>query len=179
MFAALAGSQPIPSLEPQPQPTQYPWPSVSAFDELSMLAPGAQLPSWGAPLLGGGRLDSASLMGKPTVLWFWSTWACEGCPNQDLREFAQVAKSLDGKVNFVMVSAGEQTTGQVERLLRETGIDVPPTSLSVAWDWDGEIGEAFIPAGQPIVVADERGRLVDVPSTLPTVERLKALFPKL
>ncbi|MGE0881634.1 MAG: hypothetical protein AB7L13_23710 [Acidimicrobiia bacterium] len=45
--------------------------SSNATDSPSGSSSGASL-GWTAPLLGGGRFDSASYAGKPVAFWFWA-----------------------------------------------------------------------------------------------------------
>lgn len=66
----------------------------------------------------GGRLDPATLAGKPVVLWFWAPW-CAVCRGEG-PTIAKVASEFTGKVRFIGV-AGEGTLPAMTAFVKATG----------------------------------------------------------
>lgn len=119
---------------------------------------GYPAPAFDLPLLGGGRLRSASLAGKTVVLAFWASW-CDPC-REELPRLEQVYRRdhSDPRVAFYLVDIGGagETRAGARAFLAKYGIHIPS-----AYDLDGKLAmkfriEGVLPAR---VVIGPRGRV--------------------
>jgi peroxiredoxin len=127
---------------------------------------GERLPAWSGPLAGGGTFDSASLAGRPAVVWLRPASMCGGpCPageTDDLRAAQEVADAFEGRVSVAIVSQGERQQGETERAMRDLGIDLP-----LVFDWDGTIAERLQVGVLGVIVLDADGRVAATWSITP------------
>ncbi|OUD03886.1 redoxin domain-containing protein [Streptomyces swartbergensis] len=98
--------------------------------------------------------DSATLAGKPTVLWFWAPW-CPTCKAQG-PETARVAAEFEGKAHVIGV-AGLDKEQAMKDFVTDTKVGAFP-NLS---DEAGEIWKKFEITQQSVyVVLDKDGKTV-------------------
>jgi hypothetical protein len=165
MLTALVAGDPIPSIEPAPSPTPTPGdpsldPSVVCSEELGTCMPiGSRMPAWSLPLMQGGSIGSADLLGAPSVIVFANT-RCEGpCPEWVLTELQGLAAMIEeyrGRASFVIVSDGEIESGDTQALFSDAGVDIP-----LVFDWDGSLSGRFLLIVGSALVFDGEGRYVD------------------
>jgi hypothetical protein len=127
------------------------------------------MPAWTGTLLGGGTLDSTTLRGRPTVVYFAVGLQGRGeSPVDDnLVAFGRAVPSFESRANVVMIVSAEWTPGSFASLLDRLGIDVP-TIL----DWDGAVTTAMsdgllMPQGLSTFVFDADGRMVTTGANFP------------
>lgn len=92
--------------------------------------------------IAGGRLDPASLSGKPLVLWFWAPW-CSICRSEG-PTIAKVAAQFTGKVRFIGV-AGEDTVPAMTAFVQQTGTG----TLTQLADVNGVVWRDYGVSAQP------------------------------
>ncbi|WP_236244456.1 redoxin family protein [Streptomyces sp. CC210A] len=118
---------------------------------------GAQVPqvlNFSATTVDGKPFDAKTLVGKPTVLWFWAPW-CPTCKGQ-AAETAKVAADNAGKVNVVGV-AGLDKNAAMRDFVADTGTGSFP-HLS---DENGEVWKRFEVTQQShYVILDKTGKTV-------------------
>ncbi len=168
MYAALAAGEPVPTPVATSTPSTEAPPTYGpgATETISGLAIKDPAPSWSGPLLGGGTLDSPTLEGKPTAIWFGL--GCADCPTTDLEAFEAAHRQAGTSANLVAVSAGEPTPGWTAALFQRLGITVP-----LVFDWDGRIASDFKLNILGTIVLDTDGRVAYVaPGALSTDEIL-------
>ncbi|MCU0478850.1 MAG: hypothetical protein MUE92_08955 [Chloroflexi bacterium] len=162
LLRALDAGEPLPSIVPAvtPVPETTPGPTP---------APHAAMPAWSGTLLGGGTLDSATLRGKPTVVYFAVGLQGKGDSPIDgnLVAFGRAAPTLQSRANLVMIVSAEWTPGSFAALLDQLGIDVP-----TVLDWDGAVTSAMsdglqMPQGLSTFVFDADGRMVTTGANFP------------
>lgn len=165
LLAATAGGQPIPSVAPAPSPTPIAGdpsmdPSVTCSEELGTCMPiGSRMPEWSLPLMQGGSIGSADLLGRPSVIVFTNA-RCEGpCPEwllAELDELATMIEEYQGRASLVIVSDGETRPGETQAVFTEAGVDIP-----VVFDWDGSLSTRFLLLVGGALVFDGEGRYVE------------------
>lgn len=102
--------------------------------------------------LDGGRIEPASLAGRPYVINLWATW-CPPC-RRELPMLADVAAGSD--VPILLVNQAEPA-GKVERYLAEAGVPAD----AVALDRDGTLMRIVEGGALPTTLfIDARGRIV-------------------
>jgi thiol-disulfide isomerase/thioredoxin len=126
-------------------------------------APGGTV-SFTAAKVGGGELDSASLLGTDAVLWFWAPW-CTTC-RSEAPDVAAVAAQYEGRVTFVGV-AGRGSEPEMEAFVAETGTD----GFGHLVDDDGSIWATFQVLQQPaFAFLDDSGEVQVVSGRLGRAE---------
>ncbi len=122
-------------------------------------------------LLGGGKLDLASLKGKKIVILdFWATW-CGPCV-QAMPIIDQVAaKFKDQGVELYAVNLQEMPD-DIKAFLEETKLEVP-----VALDTDGEVAGAYLAEAIPQTVIVGKDGTVQV-VTIGLLPNLEASLTK-
>ncbi|MEU3895264.1 redoxin domain-containing protein [Streptomyces sp. NPDC045251] len=104
-----------------------------------------------ATTVDGKPFDARTLVGKPTVLWFWAPW-CPKCKAQ-AAETAKVAADYAGKANVVGV-AGLDKNAAMKNFVADTGTDGFP-QLS---DEKGDLWKRFEVTEQSrYVILDKEG----------------------
>jgi thiol-disulfide isomerase/thioredoxin len=119
-------------------------------------APSADLPKtldFSGTTVDGAKFDGASLLGKPTVLWFWAPW-CPTCQGQ-APNVSALAKEYADQVNVVGVAGLSDSDSEIKAFADNTsGV----TNLS---DSPGEIWRKFGIVEQSVyVVLDADGKVV-------------------
>lgn len=102
-------------------------------------------PLFDAPALPGSaqtRISLDALLGKPTVLSFWTTW-CPYCQQQTPILVAARQQTPADAVNFVGIDVQEDAAA-VAAYVAEAGIDYP-----IALDSDGAVAAAYAVNGYP------------------------------
>jgi peroxiredoxin len=114
-----------------------------------------------APTLGGGTFDSASLAGRPAVLWFWAPW-CPTCAGQ-AKAVRALADTYQGKVTVVGV-AGMDKAAEMDHFVDIFKLD----GMTHLADEQGAVWKRFGIAEQSLYVlldasgqVSYRGRLGD------------------
>jgi peroxiredoxin len=158
MYTALAAGEPVPTpvATPAPSGDAPPTQQPGTSETISGLAAGDPVPRWSGPLLSGATLDSSSLEGKPTVIWF-GLGGCVDCPTADLAAFDTAHRQMGTEANFVVVAGGEPTPGWTAALLQRLGITVP-----LVFDWDQRIASTFKLNILGTIVLDASGRVTHV-----------------
>ena len=113
---------------------------------------GYRAPGFVAPLVGGGRLDLASLEGKPVVLVFWASW-CAAC-RSEVPHVNLLARGVGEGAAVVGVNAGEDPA-TVEAAVRALGIGYP-----VVVDADSTIARRYEARALPMVIVLDADGLV-------------------
>ncbi|MGP3999091.1 redoxin domain-containing protein [Streptomyces sp. 8N706] len=116
--------------------------------------PDPQALQFTATTVDGKPFDAKTLVGKPTVLWFWAPW-CPKCKAQ-ASETAKVAADYAGKANVVGV-AGLDKNAAMKDFVADTGTSAFP-HLS---DEQGEVWKRFKVTEQSrYVILDKDGKTV-------------------
>lgn len=168
MYTALGTGEPVPTpvATPVPSVDAPPTQEPGAFDSISGLAVGDSVPHWSGPLLSGATLDSSTLEGKPTVIWF-GFGGCADCPTADLEAFDRAHSQGGTEANFVVVAGGEPTPGWTAALFQRLGIAVP-----LVFDWDQRIASTFRLNILGTMVLDASGRVSYVAPTALSADEL-------
>lgn len=103
---------------------------------------GSDGPSFAASTLDGGELASASLDGKPSVLWFWAPW-CTIC-RAEAPDINAAAATFDGEVELIGV-AGRGEVPEMEGFVSDTDTG----GLTHIIDDDGSIWSDYGVVAQP------------------------------
>ena len=99
-------------------------------------------PEFVAATVGGGKLDSTSFNGKPTVLWFWAPW-CTVC-RAEAPDVKAAAQAQDGAVQLVGIAGlGEEKA--MEGFVSDTDMG----EFTHVVDEDGKIWASFGVTAQP------------------------------
>ncbi|MBT2430488.1 redoxin domain-containing protein [Streptomyces sp. ISL-112] len=144
-----AGASPSKSASPAQPPTSS---DTSRNATAGQAVPGAL--RFTATTVDGKPFDAKTLVGKPTVLWFWAPW-CPKCKAQ-ATETAKVAADYAGKANVVGV-AGLDKNAAMKDFVADTGTSGFP-HLS---DEKGDIWKRFEVTEQSrYVILDKDGKTV-------------------
>src|SRR5688572_618132 len=100
VFLLAACSTPAPVAQPPSTSAPAPAPSASSSSAASVKVP--ELLAFKATTVDGKEFDGATLVGKPTVFWFWAAW-CPKCKG-DAAAVRDVAAAVSGKANVVGVA---------------------------------------------------------------------------
>lgn len=96
--------------------------------------------AWDLPTLDGtGRVRLADFEGTPVVVNFFASW-CEPC-KEELPEFVEASKELEGKVEFVGVNSKELTASAGISLARRFGL--AEAGITLARDVGGQGGSGL------------------------------------
>lgn len=129
---------------------------------------GASIPakqtSFTGTTLDGARFDSASLAGRPRVLWFWAPW-CTVCRSES-PDVAKEAAAFKGKVTFVGVP-GRGKVPQMRQFVSQTGTG----GFRHVSDQSGSLWKQFGVSSQPsFVFVDAQGHATRVTGSLDAAE---------
>jgi thiol-disulfide isomerase/thioredoxin len=124
---------------------------IGAWQTRHHLSAGA-VPAFTLPTLDGHPLSSSALAGKPTVLVLWAPW-CGVCKAQS-DNVNRVQRWLGARANVVSIALAWQDRGDVERYVREGGVEYPVVLGSEA------VGEALRVEAYPTTYfLDESGNI--------------------
>ena len=116
--------------------------------------------SFSGTTLEGASFDSASLAGKPAVLWFWAPW-CTVC-RAEAPDVAAVATEFADEVTFIGIP-GRGEVGPMRQFVDDTGTG----GFQHVSDVDGALWQQFGVVSQPsFVFIDGSGHTELVPSGL-------------
>lgn len=116
--------------------------------------------SFSGTTLKGASFDSASLAGKPAVIWFWAPW-CAVC-RAEAPDVAAVAAEFAGRVTFVGIP-GRGEVGPMRQFVADTGTG----GFEHVADVDGSLWQQFGVVAQPaFVFVSSSGQSELVPSGL-------------
>lgn len=124
---------------------------------------------------GTGRVRLADFDGTPVVVNFFASW-CEPC-KEELPDFVDAARKLDGKVAFVAVNSKEITASAGAVLARRMGL--AEAGITLARDVGGQGGSGLHDAyevrnAMPITAFyDAGGKLLDVHPGQLTADKLR------
>ena len=130
---------------------------------------------------GTGRVRLAAFEGQPLVVNFFASW-CEPC-KEELPDFADAARKLDGKVAFVAVNSREITVSAGIALARTMGL--AEAGITLARDVGGQgrsgLHESYqVRQAMPITAFyDAGGKLLDVHPGQLTPDKLRARLQEL
>lgn len=99
-------------------------------------------PAFAASTLAGGKVDSASFAGQPTVLWFWAPW-CTICRAEG-PDVAAAAAAFADQVDLIGV-AGRGEVPAMNEFVVSTGTN----GITHVIDDDGSIWSDYGVAAQP------------------------------
>jgi thiol-disulfide isomerase/thioredoxin len=102
------------------------------------LPPGEPSPGFDLPRLGGGRLSSDALRGKPILVDFWATW-CPPCV-LEVPELNAFHGAYADRIAVVAISIDEEPEAELAAWAAEHGLAYPVAlgTLDVARDWGAE-----------------------------------------
>ncbi len=116
--------------------------------------------SFSGTTLEGASFDSASLGGKPAVLWFWAPW-CTVC-RAEAPDVAAISAEFAGRVTFVGIP-GRGEVGPMRQFVADTGTG----GFQHVSDVSGALWQQFGVVSQPsFVFIDGSGQAELVPSGL-------------
>ena len=124
---------------------------------------------------GTGRVRLADFEGQPLVVNFFASW-CEPC-KEELPDFADAARRLDGRVAFVAVNSKEITASAGAALARNMGL--ADAGIILARDVGGQGGSGLhdsyeVRNAMPITAFyDADGKLLDVHPGQLTADKLR------
>ena len=99
--------------------------------------------------VGGNRVSTADLSGKPVILNFWATW-CPPC-RSELPAFDKLYRQYGNEVSFMMIDLTDgyrETVEGVKKFMSENGYTFP-----VYYDTEGSAAEAYNVSSIPFTVA--------------------------
>lgn len=99
--------------------------------------------------VGGNRVSTADLSGKPVILNFWATW-CPPC-RSELPAFDKLYRQYGNEVSFMMIDLTDgyrETVEGVKKFISENGYTFP-----VYYDTEGSAAEAYNVSSIPFTVA--------------------------
>jgi peroxiredoxin len=107
------------------------------------------------------RVDLSSLTGKPSILFFWTTW-CPYC-RTELRELNKLYPQMEKEgINVFAVDIGE-AGDKVRRFLKDYALD-----LRVLLDEEGRAAENYEIKGVPTYIfINKDGQIVSLEHRLP------------
>ena len=103
----------------------------------------AEVPSFAAPLVGGGELSSADLEGTDAVLWFWAPW-CTVC-RAEAPDVAETAEAYEDEDMALVGVAGRGELDEMAAFVAETGVE----GIDHIADLDGSIWAGYEVVSQP------------------------------
>lgn len=127
-----------------------------------------------ASTVDGAEYRSTALLGKPSVIWFWTPW-CAICRNES-KAVAQLATKYAGKINFVGIGANGTTDEMKEFVSLQNFANV--THLN---DANGKLWNRFGVVIQPtLVFVDKNGKIETHvgPSTVSYITKKTAALVK-
>lgn len=120
-------------------------PMASAISPSRATKPNPAIYAFTAKTIQGANFSGKSLVGKPTVLWFWAPW-CSICRGES-SDIASLAKSFKGKINLVGI-AGLGPLKDMKQFVSDTKTGTFPHIADV----DGSIWNHFEIISQPSFV---------------------------
>jgi peroxiredoxin len=172
---ALAACAPAQTSEP----TQTPVPTSAAPTPTGELAPSpsasAVVPQalrFTATTVNGKTFDGASLVGQPTVFWFWAAW-CPKCRG-DAAQIRDLQQQQAGKVNIVGVAGMGSGAAAMKNFVSDYHLDGFPQLADDA----GAVWQRFsVPSQHYYVILDSSGQVVHTGPL--TVSQLKQKISEL
>jgi cytochrome c biogenesis protein CcmG/thiol:disulfide interchange protein DsbE len=124
---------------------------------------------WDLPTLDGtGRVRLADFEGTPVVVNFFASW-CEPC-KEELPEFVEASKRLEGKVEFVAVNSKEITASAGMALARRFGL--AEAGITLVRDVGGQGGSGLRDSYEEV-----RGNAMPVTAFYDSAGKLKSVAP--
>jgi hypothetical protein len=187
VFTAAERGQPIPvpsgidggATAASPAPAASPSPASASpepwcVEELVVCHnAGWPAPAWTGPTPDGSTFDSATLAGRPALVWFGDIQS-----RSSIAALASLADRYAGRAGVVMITSREETPGATAAVL-----DTMDVKLPVVLDWDASIGRSFKNVTWGTILLDANGRLVaqstrvDDPALLQELDGLVAPGP--
>ena len=125
--------------------------------------------NWNLPTLDGtARVRLADFEGTPVVVNFFASW-CEPC-KEELPEFVEASKRLEGKVEFVAVNSKEITASAGISLARRFGL--AEAGITLARDVGGQGGSGLRDSYEEV-----RGNAMPVTAFYDSAGKLKSVAP--
>ena len=125
--------------------------------------------NWNLPTLDGtARVRLADFEGTPVVVNFFASW-CEPC-KEELPEFVEASKRLEGKVEFVAVNSKEITASAGISLARRFGL--AEAGITLARDVGGQGGSGLRDSYEEV-----RGNAMPVTAFYDAAGKLKSVAP--
>jgi len=113
-----------------------------------------------AVTLTGEQFDGASILGTPTLLWFWSEW-CPIC-NAEAPSILDALDEIPANVQVLGVP-GRSSQAGIERFVEQNGLEVMVQIV----DTDGSIWSNFSVASQPtLAIIDAEGNVQIIPGSV-------------
>lgn len=147
--SASPTDSPAASADSSPAPT-----SEQSEDSSGDVPDGFDVYAFSAKTLNGSSFEVESLLGKPTVFWFWTPW-CTVC-RADAPGIASLQGDLGDRINFVGVAA-QGTASEMVAFASETGV----TGFPHLADLDSSIWAHFgVPYQPSYLFVDASGESV-------------------
>lgn len=127
---------------------------VMTFQTWDHVDRGEPSPAFALSTLDGQTVDSESLRGKPTVLFFWAPW-CGVC-EADAHNIADLQEALGDEINVISVALAYETVESVEEFVEENGVIGPVLMGNRGTSRDFEI-DSF----PTIYILDEKGHVAN------------------
>ena len=117
-------------------------PGAAADRDVASLKAGEPAPTLALPKIGGGDWDLVAQRPKPILIDFWATW-CGPC-KAALPGLAKLKADFEGKVEVMMVNAGEQGSREereasIAKVFRERKVELP-----CVLDLDGQAARRWL-----------------------------------
>ena len=146
-------------------------PGAAEDRDVEALKAGEPAPALALPKLGGGDWDIVAARTKPVLVDFWATW-CGPC-KAALPGIAETARQFDGKVEVMLINAGEQGSREDREANIKKVFEAAKVQLPCALDLDGLAARRWLIRAFPstFVIAPD-GKIAGVwQGTSPAIER--------